>query len=257
MDASPGSAGADPPRRFSVSERRQRNRDEMTAAILDTACEIMRDAGVAALTLHEIARRIGITTPALYSYFASKHALYDALVQRAVRLFREDEEAIYARHPLDWSRIRAWFESRVRLARAHPELYHLAFDHPVPGLVYSAATRAETERIYQAGYEGFMEVVTAGAIAPQLPPRRAYDVLLAARHGVVAEALGKEPHLPAGSGRLSHVVDDVLAVFQAAWAPRAHGRSPPPPGDGAAGEEQHQFSDTVGTVDTPGGATRC
>jgi AcrR family transcriptional regulator len=57
---------------FSVpQERRARNREEVIHAILDTACAVMRDDGVAALNLHEVARRLGMRAQSLYTYFPS------------------------------------------------------------------------------------------------------------------------------------------------------------------------------------------
>ncbi len=60
---------------LSPRERRQRNREEMVAAILDAARAVMREEGVAALNLHEVARRVGLRTPSLYEYFPGKMAL--------------------------------------------------------------------------------------------------------------------------------------------------------------------------------------
>ena len=76
----PDSPGASTGRDYlSPKQRRQRNREEMVTAILETARDIMRQDGVTALNLNEIARRLGMTTPAIYVYFPSKDALYDAL----------------------------------------------------------------------------------------------------------------------------------------------------------------------------------
>ncbi|MBV9282219.1 MAG: TetR/AcrR family transcriptional regulator, partial [Chloroflexi bacterium] len=122
-------------RGLSIRERRERNREEMRTAILEVAREIMREQGIAALNLNEIARRVGITPPALYTYFEGKMALYDALYRMGIRLFREAEEELWRTTRPDWERIRAWFELRLRLAEENPELYHLAFDDPIPGFV--------------------------------------------------------------------------------------------------------------------------
>src|ERR687884_349506 len=78
------------------SERRQRNRDEMTAAILDTARDIMREQGVAALNLNEVARRVGVKTPSLYEYFPGKSALYDELFRLGLRLYAEHTDRALA-----------------------------------------------------------------------------------------------------------------------------------------------------------------
>ena len=47
--------------------------------ILDAAWTVAREQGVAALTLREVADRVGIRAPSLYSHFDSKHAIYDAM----------------------------------------------------------------------------------------------------------------------------------------------------------------------------------
>ncbi len=62
-----------------LSPRRQRNRDLMVQSILETARSIMRDEGVAALTMQELARRLDMRAPSLYHYFAGKMDIYDAL----------------------------------------------------------------------------------------------------------------------------------------------------------------------------------
>ena len=92
-------------RGLSVRERRQRNREEMRTGILAVARDIMREQGVAALNLNEIARRIGITPPALYTYFPGKMALYDALYRMGFRLFLEAEEELWRTTAPDWERI--------------------------------------------------------------------------------------------------------------------------------------------------------
>ena len=48
--------------------------------ILDAAWTVAREqGGVAALTMREVADRVGIRAPSLYSHFDSKHAIYDAM----------------------------------------------------------------------------------------------------------------------------------------------------------------------------------
>jgi len=63
------------PNRNRLTERREATRRE----ILDTAWEIARSDGLAALTLRAVAERIGMRSPSLYSHFDSKNAIYDAM----------------------------------------------------------------------------------------------------------------------------------------------------------------------------------
>ena len=57
--------------------------------ILDAAWEVAREQGLAALTLREVADRVGIKAPSLYSHFASKHAIYDAMFGESWQEFLE------------------------------------------------------------------------------------------------------------------------------------------------------------------------
>src|SRR3954470_7300615 len=92
---------ADPGEPFSGAipsprERRRRNREQMVASILDAARSVMRERGVADLSLREVARRVSMQAPSLYEYFPSKMALYDALFLAGFRLFRalSEQEAL-------------------------------------------------------------------------------------------------------------------------------------------------------------------
>lgn len=72
------------PNRDRQAERREATRQE----ILATAWAIAHESGLLSVTLREIAARIGMRPPSLYSHFASKHAIYDAMFGQAWRDFR-------------------------------------------------------------------------------------------------------------------------------------------------------------------------
>lgn len=63
------------PNRDRRAERREATRRE----ILEAAWIIARRDGLTAVTLREIAARIGMRPPSLYSHFDSKNAVYDAM----------------------------------------------------------------------------------------------------------------------------------------------------------------------------------
>jgi AcrR family transcriptional regulator len=54
-------------------------REAKTASIVTAAWRLAREHGVAAVSLHALAREMGMRQPSLYEYFDSKHALYDAM----------------------------------------------------------------------------------------------------------------------------------------------------------------------------------
>ena len=67
------------PNRDRRAERREATRRE----IIDAAWEIARRDGLSAVTLREVAGRIGMRSPSLYSHFDSKNAIYDAMFAEA------------------------------------------------------------------------------------------------------------------------------------------------------------------------------
>src|SRR5205085_2950582 len=87
-----------PKRLLAPNERRARNREEVIQGILDTACTVLRDGGVAALNMHEVARRLGMRAQSLYTYFPSKTALYEALFVMGMQIYNERTAQIIAQY---------------------------------------------------------------------------------------------------------------------------------------------------------------
>ena len=78
------------PNRDRRAERREATRRE----ILDAAWEIARREGLSAVTLREVAGRIGMRSPSLYSHFDSKNAIYDAMFAQAWGELRDEFDAM-------------------------------------------------------------------------------------------------------------------------------------------------------------------
>ena len=97
------------PNRDRRAERREATRRE----ILDAAWEIARRDGITAITLREIAGRIGMRPPSLYSHFDSKNAVYDAMFAESWRdvsqTFEEMQQPTAPREAL-LAEAELWFE---------------------------------------------------------------------------------------------------------------------------------------------------
>ena len=50
---------------------------------MDAAWEVAREQGLAQVTLRDVADRVGMRAPSLYSHFESKNAIYDAMFEHA------------------------------------------------------------------------------------------------------------------------------------------------------------------------------
>src|SRR5215204_6466062 len=209
----------------SPAERRRRNRDEVRRAILDAARDVMREQGVAALSLREVARRVSMQAPSLYPYFPSKMALYDALFLMAVRLRAEYRDRDDAGRAGFWDRLEGRFESYFRFAQENPDLYQLAYERPVPGFVPSAESLEEAFRA-PAGLEQMLDdAVAAGEVMLDIPVAQARDLLIGMIHGLTAHHMANEPALPIGSGRFGSQIPATVALFRAKWDPPGAGCS--------------------------------
>ena len=203
----------------STAERRARNRREMMEGILTAARAQMRDEGVAALNMNEVARRVGVTTPALYRYFANKMAVYDALFRLGTRLYREELEALDLGAGPAESALQGAIEHQIDFALRNPELYQLILQRPVPGFVPSAEGLKEAAQLEDVGRKILDSLIARRLIAPEGPPERAFNLLLAVMGGLADAHLANEPHLPIGQGRFGSLVPDVVRMFTAAWVP--------------------------------------
>ena len=144
------------------------------------ARELMAESGTAGLSLRAIARKLGMTAPALYHYFASLDDLITALIvdaftnhARYVRAARDAAaEAGLSRFEQVWAAVcayRTW-------ALEYSIDFQLIYGNPIPG--YQAPSDVTTPAAQQLGQvfmEPVMAAVTAGEVtipAPycQIPP---------------------------------------------------------------------------------------
>src|SRR3954471_6223487 len=65
--------------------RRESRAETTRREILDAAWELVREQGLASLTMRELGARVGMKAQSLYVYFPSKHAIYDAMFAEATR----------------------------------------------------------------------------------------------------------------------------------------------------------------------------
>lgn len=85
------------PNRDRRAERREATRQE----ILSAAWDVARQNGIAGLTLREVAVRVGMQPPSLYSHFESKNAIYDAMYAQAWRAAMAHFREAQLRAPAD------------------------------------------------------------------------------------------------------------------------------------------------------------
>lgn len=113
-----------------AAARRERARQEMRSAILESARRLVSEEGVEALSMRAIARDLGYSPAALYEYFPAKEDVSRALFFEGAEGLAGLMEQTLAELPAGASAV----ESMCALgrgyrayARAHAELFRLAF----------------------------------------------------------------------------------------------------------------------------------
>jgi AcrR family transcriptional regulator len=202
---------------LSPDERRRRNRDEMVVAILDAARAIMREDGVAALSLHEVARRVSLRTPSLYVYFRGKAALYDALFLLGVRLYAHRFRVAMSQPLPLWERLRVALETHMTFANECPELHQLVFERPVPGFVPSEEGMAASLSLLAEANAQVEQAFRAEGILPPVPFSQATDLIIAMQHGLTSLHAANEPNLPAGEERFGALIPAAVRLIESAW----------------------------------------
>jgi AcrR family transcriptional regulator len=199
-----------------LSPRRQRNREAMVETILDTARAIMREQGVAALSMQELARRLDIQAPSLYNYFSSKMEIYDTLFRLGFTLFAEHEKQMTQGAQFWQDEVRLSFEAYMTFALESPELYQLCFERPVPGFVPSEESLQVSFGLLEDGYGRATQWLPF--MGTDLTPEQVADLVIAMSHGLTALHMANEPHLPLGQGRFGALIPAALAVLEKAWS---------------------------------------
>jgi AcrR family transcriptional regulator len=118
-----------------VRSPRQRYRDQTRAEAKQVALDQLAESGSSGISVNAIAKKMGVTGPALYRYFANRDALLTELIVDGYRDLAEAIENAAAEHRRKApatrfkelaARLRSW-------ALEQPHRYLLLFGTPVPG----------------------------------------------------------------------------------------------------------------------------
>jgi AcrR family transcriptional regulator len=178
--------------------RRRSARD----AIIDAAWLLVREEGLAGLSLRDLARRAGISTPTVYAYFDSKNAIYDAMFGQAAGRFAD----IMA-EPFDSNDAREILKGTARrfseFSTRSPALYQLLFQRTIPG--------------FQPSPESFAPAVASLALLRErlalndVTEPRHLDLWTALITGLVDQQVSNDP----GGDRWTSLIDETVDMFLA------------------------------------------
>jgi AcrR family transcriptional regulator len=199
--------------------RQQARRRQTIEEALDTAVAIMEEAGVGGLSMSEIARRLGMRQPSLYKYFASLHAVYDALFARGLARSHAAVEAAAGPLPGGVARIRAGAGAWVRWAVENPALAQLLVWRPVPGFAPTEATFAGSVRQMEQVRDEFAEAVRRGELNPDAATADALRLYTVVLSGVISQQMANDPGARFDKGVFSSLIEPALDMFLARYTP--------------------------------------
>jgi AcrR family transcriptional regulator len=173
-------------------------REAKVQAIVATAWELAATDGVATLSLHALAKAVGMRQPSLYEYFDSKHALYDAMFADGNRQLLAHFDAVKPpREPR--AALKAYLAALAEFALGQPARYELMFLRHLPGFVPSAESMAIAKQVLDR-IVGWM--AAAGVTRPA-----DIDCLVAVVAGLIDAQLSNEPTTDRWTRHLDRLVD--------------------------------------------------
>jgi len=189
--------------------RRQSARD----SIVDAAWAVVAEAGLAGLSMRDLAKRAGTTTPTLYVYFESKNAIYDAMFGQAAQQFAEHMTADYQGHTAA-NVIGEGVRRFVAFSLNDIPRYQLLFQRTVPGFEPSPHSYAHAV----AALDDIRRRLAGVGISE---PRH-LDMLTAVVTGLVDQQVSNDP----GGNRWVRLIDELIDMFLAhCQRPQTKGRS--------------------------------
>jgi AcrR family transcriptional regulator len=175
-------------------------REAKIASIIDTAWALARVHGVGGVTLHGLAREVGMRQPSLYAYFDSKNAVFDAMFADGNRRLLERLEAVkLPRDPV--AAVKAFMREFAKAVLEDEAQYQLLFQRPVPGFVPSPEAYVYAQKLLGRATELMHD---AGVDKPG-----DVDCIVAMVAGIINAQISNEP----GGSRWIRHLDRLIDLY--------------------------------------------
>jgi AcrR family transcriptional regulator len=186
----------DTPNAIRQAERREETRRE----ILEAAWAVAREVGLAQLTLRDVAERVRMRAPSLYTHFDSKNAIYDAMFAEGAREYLEYAKARERTgDPLE--ELQSGMRDFLQFCTADPVRYQLLFQRTIPDFEPSAES-------YAFAVEG-LELVRSQLADHGFTEPKALDLLTAISNGLADQQISNDP----GGDRWTRLVDEAMEML--------------------------------------------
>ena len=175
-----------------------KRREARMAGIVACAWTLAKEHGIGGVSLHALAREVGMRQPSLYEYFDSKNALYDAMFADGNRQLLEHLDTMtLSAEPRE--ALKQWLHAFAAFGSEDSERYQLLFHRPIPGFTPSAESYALAEKVLGGAYT----LMQAAGVTEQGD----MDCLVAITAGVTDAQISNDPGGDRWLRHLSRLVD--------------------------------------------------
>jgi AcrR family transcriptional regulator len=189
-------------------DRRAERNAQTKREILDAAWALVRENGLASLSMRDLGDRVGMRAQSLYGYFPSKHAIFDAMYAEANQEIHDIVAAIpLAQEPTET--LRRYARAFLEFATEDPVRYQLLYQRTIPGF-------EPTPESYEIAVRG-LEYTRRALRNCGITGQRAMDAWTAVNSGLAAQQNSNEP----GGKRWLRLSDDMTAMYLAHYLPKA------------------------------------
>ena len=115
-----------------ISERKQRQLEEVRSTILKQSWQIVEEEGWEALSIRKIADAIEYSTPVVYKHFESKDAILEAFSREGYARLSGILAAAKASHTSPAGQLEAISKAYWRFAQEHPKHYQIMYGLGIP-----------------------------------------------------------------------------------------------------------------------------
>ncbi len=187
------------------SDRRTVRRQETRREIVGASWDLVREHGLAGLAMRDLGERVGMRAQSIYSYFASKHEIYDAMFLEGYQAF-----AIWMADAVDGDAApdptgaaRATARAFVEFCTSDPVRYQLLFQRTIPDFVPSPDSYAVAVGVYAE----FRERLSAIGVRDQAT----LDLWTAMLTGITDQQISNDP----GGDRWKQLIDRAVDMLLA------------------------------------------
>jgi AcrR family transcriptional regulator len=205
-----------------VAERRERDREQLRAQIVDSARDLLLEQGLPGLSMRSIAERIEYSPATIYLYFRDKEQLLEAVMAAGFARLHEVVMAELGRAGAEagWGlQYAAMGRAYARFALENPAYFRVMFE--LPGT--AGAGRCEGPTVNPGGLEQSEEMIRRAVEAGQFwvaDPRRTAVFGWGLIHGLVTLYLsGHLREEVSGPEEFMALVEDAMQNAYAGWRP--------------------------------------